>query len=451
MDGIIVMGRPSGCNCNCGEDEECYFGVIDGGTMAYATSSNSPTNGFELGITAPTLNTATHGPLGTGRIKVFVIGQVVNTCVAVHMPTGAPWIDACVDFLTAGGSILLVGEHTTSGCLSVADRTAINTFLSAVGSALRVSTGAVSLNTGDQLITGPSATLKKVFQHPLTLNACLIGHGGAGQVLNGTAILQGTDGVTTGNAISSEDLYLDPLNPDVFGRVVFLCDTNFFTSVVATRQNATFLNNICGFTPCQVTRWSASFASYSSSGIYRNGLSTSTLTVAGFNSTVNHVSSGAGKSAHAVALSSTSYRWDLNANGRGGIESFCIDFDLLMDNTSTYVDGGGLYVRPKISVCVLHASGYYTALDTPSLTLEPAPTLSTAAFSYSIGPITAADLALITGWPGAGAAPAIDASGAIGTRYVHFGLSFQFDNATTATKSVFSIGNISLKLDNNCA
>jgi len=445
------MGRPSGCDCKCGEDEECYFGVIDGGTMINVTSGNSPTNGFELGITDATLNTATHGPLGTGRIKVFVIGQVTTICAAVYMPTGTPWIDACVDFLTAGGSILLVGEHTSPACLGVADRTAINTFLSAVGSALRVSTGAISLNTGDQLITGPSATVKKVFQHPLTLNACRIGHGGAGQVLNGTAILQGTNGITTGNAISSEDLYLDPLNPEVFGRVVFICDANFFTSVVATRQNATFLNNMCGFTPCQVTRWSASFANYSSSGIYTSGLSTSTLTVANFKSTVNHVSSGSGKSAHAVALSSTSYRWDLNANGNGGIESFCIDFDLSMVNTSTYVDGGGLYVRPKISVCVLHASGYYTALDAPSFTLEPAPTASTAASSYSIGPITAADLALITGWPGAGAAPAIDASGAVGTRYVHFGLSFQFDDATTATKSVFDIGNISLKMDNNCA
>lgn len=441
--------------CHCGEDEDCYFGVIDGGTMETAITSNSPTAGFVFGVDETNLNAAVHGPSGTGRIKIFLVGMVEKACLGIFLPSGTAWIDACIDFLTAGGVILLVGEVTNTGCVTVPERTAINTFLSDIGSSMTMNTAGVSINTGDQRVTGPSGSARKVLQHPLTLNACNMGHGGAGQVSGGTVALQGildVGGGGTAAAISSEDLYLDAMNPDVFGRVVFLCDLNFFNSAISNIQNRRFLDNMCGWVPCQVTRWTASSQDHSSTSIYNDGGSTSGLTWSYNDATITHTYGSTGKSAFAIALTSNSFRWDLNANGNGGIESFCVDFSLNMNIvTSTYVNGSGQFIAPKIGLCVLHDSGYYTTLDTLALTETPTPTSSSAARSYSIGPVTPADFALITGWPGGGAAPAIGASGAVGVRYVRFGLAFEFEDATNGTVTRFSIASETLKLDCNCA
>lgn len=445
------MGRPPGCNC-CSSDDGCYFGVIEGGTMEEADVDDYPSSGFIFGVNETNLNAAVHGPSGAGRITVFMVGMVKDFCFNVLLPSGTDWINACIEFLTSGGTILLIAENTQTGCVSVIDRGRINDFLDAIGSAMTINTGSVSIHTGNQLIQGPSATTSKVLPHPLTRNACNLAHGGAGEVIGGVPILVGDTGSGTGSAIASEDLYLDEDNPEVFGRVVFLADYNFFNTAVSQRLNKQFLDNMCGFWPCQISRWTASNQGYISSGIFNDGDSTTALTWSFNDATVNHAYSGPGKSAFGVALSSNTWRWDMNAGGRGGIESFCLDFGINVNIvTSTYVNGSGQFIAPKIGLCVLHDSGYYTTLDTPALTVQPAPTASNSLRQYSIGPVSPSDFKLITGWPGSGAAPAITASGADGVRYVRFGLAFQFEDADHGTITRFSIANATLKLDCNCA
>jgi hypothetical protein len=436
----------------------CLYGQIDGGDTSYITSGNNfPSAVWNTGITAATLNSAIYGTSGTGLLTIFFCGMVEPTvCQVPILPSGTAWITACVDFLTSGGTIVVVTETTVS-CMSGSDVTAVNDFLTDIGSALQIDSASISSNTGDQLVTGPSPSARKVLEHELTRNACKLGHGGGGSVLNGTTILQGiadTGGGGTVAVIAEELLYLDAMNPTVAGRVIVVADANFFNSTVSNRLNSTFMANLCGFTPCGLTRWIAASKGYTSSGIYTDGSCSTTLTFSFNDWQFNHAYSGTGASLAAAALSDNAYRWDMQTVGNGGVYSFCIKFTLNMNTaSSTYVDGGGDAICPRIAACVLHDSTYYTTIDDLSLTVQPDPTGTSTGREYTIGPVYPSDLAAISGWLGSGASPAITTS--IGTtsttRYVRFGLAFLYEDADDATVSRLAINSATLFLDCNCA
>ena len=432
--------------CCCGSvDDGCTYGVIDGGEMTWVVNSFS-TGAWDTGITASNLTSSVWGASGTSLLKVMFCGLVQEAvCATPILPSGTSWITACGNFLSTGGTIVVVAENTQSYCIDATELASLNAFLTAVGSAMQIA-GGISSNYGNQLITGPSSSARKVLSDDLTLNSCRLSHGGGASVTGGTSVLNGIADEGGGGTVAV--IAYETLN--TYGRLVVLSDANFFDNTVPSRENNRFLDNLCGFTPCSLTRWTASGQYYNSSGIYNSGGSTSTLYHNFNEETVTHNTSGTSSSLFALTLSSTTYRWDMLTNGNGGIESFCITFQLALSIANcTYVDGNGDAVCPRVGLAVYHDSKYYTTIDTLALTVLPAPTSSGSTREYTLGPITPADLAAITGWPSGGASPAITASSAL--RYVTFGLAFLFDDATNGTQTRFTAYQIVLKLDCNCA